>query len=193
MTAGKRLPELESRSLLAVTSNDIAAARALAERADGTLYVDERENWQGLPFRALLLLEPNEEKQLSEIDACGVYIVTQRVMKAGQSPVVGVFPLLAKPGLSAEAADSHWRDVHAPLALQHHAAMTSYHQLAVEACLSGERLDGIALCGFASVQDLRERFYTTPDSRAIIAEDVAKFADTERSPRRLIARVEHSV
>lgn len=190
MKAGRRLPETDVRSLLAMTSNDIDAARLLAESTSGTLYVDERDNWQQLPFRALLLVNRELVDQLSDIPTCGLYCVEQRALKVGVSDVVGVYPMLAKPGLSAQLADDHWRDVHGPLALQHHAAMTSYHQLAVKEHLTGAPLQGIALCGFAQLHDLRERFFSFADSRRIISADIAQFADTQRSPRRLIAKVE---
>ena len=173
-----------------MTSNDIDAAREIAVSASGTLYVDDRERWQQLPFRALLLVDPGLADQLRNSPHCGLYSVQQRTLKAGESGVVGVYPMLAKPGLSVQAADRHWRDVHGPLALQHHAAMTSYHQLAVVECLAGPPLQGIALCGFAQLADLRERFFSFADSRRIISEDIAQFADTRLSPRRLIATVE---
>jgi hypothetical protein len=53
--------------------------------------------------------------------------------------------------------------------------------------LKGEPFDGFALCAFNTEEDLRERFFTTPESVEIIQNDVAKFADTQRSGRRLIA------
>jgi hypothetical protein len=56
--------------------------------------------------------------------------------------------------------------------------------------LSGPEIDGFALCGFDSLEDLRERFYTLPDSVKVIAADIQKFADTKKSPRRLIATVQ---
>ena len=39
-------------------------------------------------------------------------------------------------------------------------------------------LRGFALCGMASAEDLRHRFYSTDESRQTIARDVATFADT---------------
>ena len=182
--------ETETRTLLALTSNDIGAARAVAQQAGGTLLVDDREQWQQLPFRALLLVEPDEANRLDDCDSSGSYIVQQRTLKHGASRVVGVYPMLAKPGMTPAAVDRHWHEVHGPLALQHHAAMTSYHQLAVTEHLSGAPLQGIALCGFARLADLRERFFSFADSRRVIAADIARFADTKRSPRRLIATVE---
>jgi len=38
-----------------------------------------------------------------------------------------------------------------------------------------------------SMADLRERFYDNDDGRAAIRDDVARFADGARSPRRLLA------
>jgi hypothetical protein len=64
--------------------------------------------------------------------------------------------------------------------------MTHYTQLSVVHRIAGLDLDGFALCGFASIDDLRNKFYTRDSSRAIIADDVQRFADTRRSPRRLI-------
>ena len=188
--AGRRLPETDTRSLLAMTSNDIDATRALAAQVGGMLFVVDRERWQQLPFRALLLVDSHSDERLGDAERCGLYRVRQRTLKDGESPVVGVFPMLAKPGLTPEAADRHWHEVHGPLALVHHAAMTSYRQLAVVEQLAGPPMQGIALCGFARLADLRERFFSFADSRRIIAEDIAQFADTERSPRRLIASVE---
>jgi len=48
-------------------------------------------------------------------------------------------------------------------------------------------LDGFALCGFETIEDLRERFYSRPDGPEVIAADVKNFADLKNSPGRLIA------
>jgi uncharacterized protein (TIGR02118 family) len=98
--------------------------------------------------------------------------------------------MVRAPGLSHQAADAHWRDVHGPLALTHHGFMTHYTQLSVVKNLSGLPLDGFALCGFTSEGDLRERFYSTEDGPAAIAADVRTFSDLKRSPRRLIVTEE---
>jgi uncharacterized protein (TIGR02118 family) len=170
---------------LAVASNDVDAARGLAERLGGTLYSDERDV-PGLPFRALSTVVTDDLESVSALADAGLYLVCRRVVKPGTAGVLGLFPLLRHPDLTHREADAHWRDVHAPLALKHHAYMTHYAQLSVVHTLSGAPLDGFALCGFESLEDLRERFFSGPDSRAVINEDVAKFADMKRSPRRLI-------
>ena len=100
--------------------------------------------------------------------------------------VIGLFPMVRHPDRSHRDADRHWRDVHAPLALEHHAAMSHYTQLSVVHRLHGPEWDGFALCGFDSMEDLKERFFATPEGRIAIRDDVARFADTRSSPRRLI-------
>jgi hypothetical protein len=64
--------------------------------------------------------------------------------------------------------------------------MWDYTQCSVVATLSGTPYDGFALCGFASEEDLRERFFDGPEGQAAIRADVATFADMERSPRRVL-------
>jgi uncharacterized protein (TIGR02118 family) len=184
------MAESGSERMLVATSNNIVACRSLAEDAQGTVYFDDRERWQHLPFRALLLADEAHRERLAAVADCGLYLVESRQLKVGQPSVVGLFPMVAHPQISPAEADRHWRDVHGPLALHHHAQMTSYIQLAVVEQISGPEFNGFALCGFASLADLREKFYSHPDSRNIIAADVARFADVKRSPARLIAGLE---
>ncbi len=173
---------------IAVASMALEEASALAEELGGLLYADERESWKHLPFRALVLVSTDDLDDVRAIADVGIYLVHRRVIKAGVAKVVGVFPLIRAPQLSHVQADTHWRDVHAKLALKHHAHMTHYSQLSVVESLEGPPLDGIALVGFASEADFRHRFYTGTESPAIIAEDTRKFADLANSPRRLVAR-----
>ncbi len=99
--------------------------------------------------------------------------------------------MIRHPDLTRAEADSYWRDGHAPLALKIHVGMTSYDQFGVLHRLAGPAdslsYDGFAFCRFDSMTDLHERFYDGPEGVKAIAEDVAKFADTKRSPRRLLA------
>ena len=164
------------------------AAREVAAGLGATLLADEREAHAHLPFRGLLVAVTDDLGPLQAVADVSLSIVCARLVKAGDYAVVGVFPMIRRPDLSHRQADDHWRDEHAPLALHHHAAMTHYTQLSVVQHLSGAEFDGFALCAFASEADLRERFFSYPDSPRIIADDVARFADTRRSPRRLIAR-----
>jgi len=173
---------------LAAASTDIEAALALAESLHGTAYCDDREKGEHLPFRALVTVVTDDPEAVARVGDVGTYVVLRRLIKPGIPGSIGLFPLLHRPDRSHREADAHWRDVHGPLALEHHKYMSHYTQLSVVANLTGFALDGFALCGFESEDDLRNRFYSGPESPAIIAADVANFADLKRSPARLIAR-----
>jgi hypothetical protein len=172
---------------ISLATNDIARAVDIAERHGGNAYVDDRDR-DDLPFRALATVVTDDLSEIAPHADVGLYVTCQRIIKPGRANVYGLFGLVHHPDLTHTEADTHWRDVHAPLALEHHGFMSHYVQLSVVNVINGLALDGIALCGFDSVEDLRERFYTTPVSRDVIARDIATFADTRTSPRRLIAR-----
>ena len=172
---------------LAATGTDPDAARQVAEALGGRLYIDERSDWQHLPFRCLVTAVTDDLTDLSQAASTGLYLVCRRTVKAGPAAAIALFPMLHNPARTHHQADAHWRDKHAPLALEHHPHMTHYTQLNVLQTLSGPTVDGFAMCGFASVDDLRERFYASKDSIRIIGEDVHRFADPANSPRRLIA------
>ena len=175
---------------LVITGNDPVAARALAASHGGTVYVDERDG-ADVPFRTLVRLVTDDAEALSSIPSEGTYVVVARTVKArpgapAPEGVVALFPMIRHPDLRHAQSDAHWRDNHAPLALRHHVAMSHYTQLSVVHTISGFPYDGFALCGFDSSADMRERFFDGPEGRAAITADVAKFADTTRSPRRLV-------
>jgi hypothetical protein len=172
---------------LVVTSTNIDGCREMASEMSGELYIDDRVSWEHLPFRALLITSSEDPEPLMDLADRGLFVVERRIVKAGVPHIVGIFPLLHHPDRTHDQADAHWRDVHAPLALHHHEAMVHYSQLNVVECLAGDWVDGIALCGFATLEDFRERFYSHADSEQIINADVRKFADIKRSPRRLVA------
>jgi hypothetical protein len=177
---------MDIRIELAAASTDVAAARSLAQRLGGRLYHDPRTDQPELPFRALVTATTDDLGAFESVADVGVYVVCRRVVRPGTAAVIGLFPIIRLPGLSHAQADAHWRDRHAPLALEHHAFMTHYTQISVVHRIAGRNFDGFALCGFASLEDLRHRFYTREASRAVIAADVAQFADTRKSPRRLL-------
>ena len=172
---------------LAAATNDLDAALALARQPEFRAYADQRERARNLPFKALVVGTTDRLAPLREIGAVGLYLVCRRTIKQGTPHAVGLFPLIAHPDLGHDAADAHWRDVHAPLALVHHEHMTAYDQLCVVHRFSGLDVDGFALCGFASFEDLKDRFYTSEESVGIIANDVNRFADVKGSPGRLVA------
>ena len=182
--------------LLAV-GHDIQRARSVAETVGGVLLCDERDDAPNLPFRALVSATTDDPDTLLTAADVGAYIVCRRVIKPrvhdpepsaeALDGAIALYPLVHHPDLTHRQADSHWRDVHAPLALEHHPAMTHYVQLSVVHRIHGPAWDGFALCGFNTLEDLRERFFSGPEGRVAIRQDIATFADTERSPRRLIA------
>jgi len=184
------LPKYDQQLEIAACTNNLDAARHAASTLGGTLYWDGREEFAHLPFRALITCVTDNLTELASAADIGLYVVCRRIIKPGQAHCVGLFPLVHHPKLTHEQADAHWRDQHAPLTFEHHVAMSHYSQLSVVHRISGPEIDGFALCGFESLDDLRERFYTLPNSAEIIANDVKKFADTRNSPRRLIASVE---
>ena len=63
--------------------------------------------------------------------------------------------------------------------------MWHYHQVSIDEVLDRSAFDGIALCAFASEQEMAERFFGGPEDQEVIWADVAKFADMAASPRRV--------
>ena len=175
------------RMLVAGAAPTAGAARGLARAIGGTAYTDNREDPSRLPFAGLTVGATDDIGTFRQGAEHGVYLICERTIKPGSANYYGLFPMLRHPQKSHAETDAHWRDTHGPLALEHHIHMTHYLQLSVVETLSGTPYDGFALCGFDTVADLKERFYTTEESIRVIAEDVAKFADVGNSPRRLIA------
>ena len=167
------------------------AAIDAAKETGGTAYVAmERE--RDPVFVGLVLAD--DRAAIEPVADLGLYAVEVRRMRhqrrtwASATPTPGVtaaFPMVRRPDLTHEQADAHWRDVHAPLALRHHPGMWHYHQISIIEVLAGPPYDGIALCAFASEQEMSERFFGGPEDQAVIAADVARFADMANSPRRI--------
>ena len=110
------------------------------------------------------------------IDDDRSFDVTSTVQLDGPTGGVVMWVLFGtRRSLGREASLAHWRDVHAPLAREHHVGMCRYVQHVV---VDGtdERVDAIAELHFASQADLDDRFYDSDDGRAAIAADVATFA-----------------
>jgi uncharacterized protein (TIGR02118 family) len=138
---------------------------------------------------------------LAAVATTGLYATTFRRVKAHdrtwpdgeQTPGVGyMFAIVRHPSITHAEFDAHWRDVHAPLALAHHPGMWDYVQCSFDGALTdgSAPLDGMAICKFATLADMKERFFDGPEGRAVIAADVARFSDVERSPAmRMVERV----
>lgn len=69
---------------------------------------------------------------------------------------------------------AHWRDVHAPLARQHHGMCRYVQHVVVDPEDGG--VEAIAELHFATEADHADRFYLHDDSRKVIADDVVQFA-----------------
>lgn len=184
---------LPTRMEFVVLGDSVDDARRVADDVGGTAYVDDRDGPK-LPFRTLVRAVTDRPEALRPAAAVGTYVVCarpQRVRAAGtdeSSVVIQINAMMPSPEMTPIEADTHWRDLHAPLALKHHIGMTQYTQLSVVHVVSGSPYAGFALCEFDSMADLREKFFDGPEGERVILADVATFADRERSPRRLLAR-----
>ena len=180
---------------LVVTGNDAEAAAEVAASVGGVCYAADPDDRREFPFRTLVRAMTDAPDLLAPAATVGTYLAFSRIIRErplGSDPgtpspgLTAIFPMVHHPELTHAQGDSHWRDTHAPLALQHHPGMWDYTQLSVAATLNGPSYDGFALVSFASLSDLRERFFGDDHDREVIRADVAKFADIERSPRRVI-------
>ena len=163
----------------------------IARAIGGTAFVANDQQREPA-FSALVIgddrdtIEPIADIALYRVDVRPMRHQRRFWPRGDASPgVTAVFGMLRRPDLTHDQSDAHWRDTHAPLALRHHPGMWHYHQVSIDEVLSGRFYDGIALCAFASEQDLVERFFGGPDDQDIIRADVAKFADMANSPRRV--------
>lgn len=168
-----------------------SAAVDVAQGTGGTAFV-ALEGQRDLPFTSLVISDSRDA--LVDAADVGLYAVTVRRMRHQRrfwppdtvTPgVTAAYIVIRRPDLEHAAADTHWRNVHAPLALRHHPGMWHYHQISVDDVLAGAAIDGVALCAFASAQDLSERFFGDDEDRAVITADVASFSDVAASPRRV--------
>ncbi|WP_420436060.1 EthD domain-containing protein [Candidatus Poriferisodalis sp.] len=180
---------------LVVTGNDPEAAAEVAASVGGVCYAADPDDRRELPFRTLVRAMTDSADALTRAGTVGTYLAFSRIIRErplGADPgapspgLTAIFPMVHHPDLTHAQGDRHWRDTHAPLALRHHPGMWDYTQLSVVATLNGPSYDGFALVSFASQEDMRERFFGDDHDREVIRADVAKFADMQRSPRRVI-------
>jgi len=184
---------------IAAAFSDKTTARDNCAALGGHLLVSAAEATSHLPFAALLVSATDDLASLQAAADVGCYLVCERTIK--NRPLheletemlpgaVGVFTMVASPSIGAGASDAHWRDRHAPLALEVHTLMTHYYQLSVQQRFLGPDWNGFALCCFASEDDLRHRFFNSDEGRDRVNRDVSYFADTRQSPRRVVASIE---
>ena len=181
---------------LIAACSSIDAAQQIAEQTHGICMPSTKADTDHLPFAALAIAVTDTLDQVTAAADVGAYLVCERTIK-NQSldelddsnlPLsVGIFTMVAHPKLGAGPSDAYWRDNHAPLALKVHVAMTHYYQMSVRHRFHGPDWNGFACCCFSSEDDLRNKFFDTPEGKQQIEQDVSRFADTRNSPRRVIA------
>lgn len=190
---------------LVALGSDPAAAVEVAAEVGAMAYVANDATHPKAPFLAMVRAATDDLALLEPAADVALHLVYARQIKSHDvtweptepTPgVVAAFGLRSHPDLGHAGADRHWREVHAPLAVEHHAAMWDYVQLSVLRTLEGPELDGIALCAFPTQQDHDERFFNNAESERVIGADVATFADLTRSPRpvlltEILAPVQH--
>ncbi len=101
-----------------------------------------------------------------------------RPLRAGSFPGVKLLhPITRRSGLSRAQFAQHWTRTHAPLALVRHPAMRTYIINVVErrSPVSAPRWDGFTEGYYASAEDVRNRFFDSPEGRELILADVARF------------------
>lgn len=183
---------------IAAVFADKEEAGKLAKVSQSLVFEASAETTAHLPFAALVLGDSESLMDLKQRTDVGLYLVNERAIlnqplsalsRDTLPAIAGIFPMVANPDIGPKAADAHWREQHAPIALDVHTAMTHYYQLSVLHRFSGEDWNGLALCCFANEDDLRNKFYGSPEGARRVATDVAKFADTKNSPRRVVTRL----
>lgn len=190
-----------SRGVIALGDDREAAlelGRRLAREGTASSVIAHlaHEGWDRKFVAALRAAGPVDElaKALEPIGTQGVWEAEfRRVKDYGRTwppgeptPGVGMlFAIWRHPSLSHAQFDAHWRDVHAPLAVEHHVGMWDYTQCSFRRALVEHAVDydGMAICQFPSLEDLEQRFFGGPESERAINEDVVKFGDPGRLDR----------
>jgi len=172
-------------------ARDTAAAQGLVDRVGGIAYVNHPTESEKRPFSAMVRVGTDDIEAVRSVSDAGLYVCFSRVIKplVGDAPAdrsIATFGLVRNPAMTHRECDDHWRDKHGPLALKMHLAMCDYTQLSVVHTLGGDELDGIAMCAFATREDLSKRFFNDDDAKTAIIADVATFAHPSASPPRVV-------
>ena len=182
---------------IAAVFADKEEAGKLAKSSQCLVFEACAETTAHLPFGALVLGDSESLMDLKQRTDVGLYLVNERAilnqplstLSRDTLPVIaGIFPMVANQILTPKQRTPIGAS-NAPIALDVHTAMTHYYQLSVLHRFSGEDWNGLALCCFANEDDLRNKFYGSPEGARRVATDVAKFADTKNSPRRVVTRL----
>lgn len=163
----------------------------VAARLGGRAWVAHETQKPGGPYRAAFEVVTDDIEAATGAADVSLHVRFLRVIKPATEPaspdrVIAAFGMVRHPELSHRESDDHWRDVHGPVALRCHLAMSDYEQLSVVATLHGPPIDGLAMCAFPSREILSERFFNDEQAKADVTADVARFADTRRSLPRVV-------
>jgi uncharacterized protein (TIGR02118 family) len=180
------------------------SARLYTADVDQTPLTRAPENQTRRPhFEAALLLEGDDldlPLVLSGLGELRAYQGRSRVIKRpGEQTPPGrrtpgftmVSPVFRADAITHERFDRHWGEQHAPLALRHHPGMAAYEQLVIEEPLTpgAAPFDGVALLGFATLEDYTERMFDSQEGRSIIIADTKRFLDLRRSEAVLMSEL----
>lgn len=171
--------------------SDAEGVEAVAAELGGRSYRNHPTERDGRPYSAMIRVVTDEIEAVRSVSDVGLHVCFAREIKPPTAErtdewSTATFGLVRHPDLTHRACDDHWRDVHGPLALRMHLAMSHYEQLSVVATLHGEPLDGIALCTFPTRQDLSQKFFNDDDAKAAIIADVSTFSDPKASTPRVV-------
>jgi uncharacterized protein (TIGR02118 family) len=133
--------------------------------------------------QAVYCLWPKDLRNVTLTWADAAYLVDERRQwgDGEHGGVTRVSFLQAASGLTRQEFGDHWRDVHTPLARQHHPTLWRYVQNVVVDVLTpgAPEVDGIAELSFRSVSDLRDRMYASEEGRQAVGADVRTFIDVK--------------
>lgn len=171
-------------------ASDAAASSDLVGRLGGVAYVNHPAESDKRPYSGLFRIATDNVEAVAEVADVALHVCFPRVIKPlvtnPPDRVIATFGMVRNPAMTHRESDDHWRDNHGPLALRSHSAMSDYTQLSIVATLSGKPLDGVAMCAFATRDDMRHRFFDDDAAKAAIEVDVATFANPMGSPRRVV-------
>lgn len=182
---------MSGRLELLALGSSAEACVAVATELGGVAYVNHADESDKRPYSGVLRVATDEIEAVAAVADVGLYVSLERVIKPLPSPpsadrVIAAFGMVGHPDMTHRQSDDHWRDRHAPLALTSHLAMCDYTQLSIVHTISGVALDGLAMCAFDNRQDLSDKFFNDDNAKAAISADVATFADTRSSLRRVV-------
>ena len=131
---------------------------------------------------------------LKSAGAFGIWETEFRhVLDCARAPTLGkrtpgismFFACWRNPDWSHEQFSAHWRDIHAPLAVEHHPGMEDYTQCELARAITPDArdYDGVAILQFDSIEDYQTRMFANAEGERIIGEDVARFGDMARLDR----------